>query len=163
MSANPALHDRQAPVRVVHGTTPYTSAQGSVYSPGISAESVGARHLFLGRVTMPAGARTVAHLHEQHETAMYMLAGDEVELWTGDRLQYRALLRAGDYLYVPAGEPHVAVNRSATEAVFIGARSPLFEVGVRRGMRGAAKCTRQAGQRAETLDCSKKSRVKAGV
>jgi len=31
---------------------------------------------------------------------------------------------AGDYLYIPAGMPHVAVNRSALQpAVFIGARN----------------------------------------
>jgi uncharacterized RmlC-like cupin family protein len=53
-----------------------------------------------------------------------MLSGEEVELWTGDQLQVCTRARPGDFLYIPAGVPHVAVNRSATmSAVFIGARS----------------------------------------
>jgi mannose-6-phosphate isomerase-like protein (cupin superfamily) len=44
-------------------------------------------------------------------------------LWTGERLQQREVAHAGDYLYVPAGVPHVAVNRSETPAFFVGART----------------------------------------
>jgi len=33
----------------------------------------------------------------------------------------------GDYLYVPAGVPHVAVNRSETAAFFVGARTDPHE------------------------------------
>jgi uncharacterized RmlC-like cupin family protein len=108
---------------VVHGSPSYTSAQGSRYAPGISAETTGARSLFLGLVTLPAGERTKAHVHARHESAHYMLSGEEVELWTGPRLERRELARPGDYLYIPAGMPHVAVNRSATPAVFVGARN----------------------------------------
>lgn len=36
---------------VVQGTGSYTSLQGSVYARGISAETVGAKAVFLGRVT----------------------------------------------------------------------------------------------------------------
>jgi uncharacterized RmlC-like cupin family protein len=47
-----------------------------------------------------------------------------VELWTGDQLQHRAVARAGDFLYIPARVPHVAVNRSATmPALLVGART----------------------------------------
>ena len=52
-----------------------------------------------------------------------MLSGDEIELWTGDQLEHRETARAGDYLYVPPGVPHVVVNRSEKPAVFVGARS----------------------------------------
>jgi uncharacterized RmlC-like cupin family protein len=52
-----------------------------------------------------------------------MVSGDEVELWTGDQLQHHAVAHAGDYLYITAGVPHVAVNRSATIALFVGART----------------------------------------
>jgi uncharacterized RmlC-like cupin family protein len=71
----------------------------------------------------PGGGRTKAHVHEHHESAFYMLSGDEIELWTGDQLERRETARAGDYLYVPPGVPHVAVNRSERPAVFVGARS----------------------------------------
>jgi uncharacterized RmlC-like cupin family protein len=38
---------------VVRGSESYQSKQGSVYAPGISAETVGAKVLFLGIVTLP--------------------------------------------------------------------------------------------------------------
>lgn len=107
---------------VVQGTAPVISAQGSRYEPGISAETVGASGLFLGTVTLRPGQRTKAHVHN-HESAHYMLNGDVVELWTGHRLDQRNVARPGDYLFIPAGLPHVAVNRGAVPAVFISARN----------------------------------------
>jgi uncharacterized RmlC-like cupin family protein len=72
---------------------------------------------------LPPGGRTRAHVHEHHESAFYLVSGDEVEVWTGEQLQQREVAHAGDYLYVPAGVPHVAVNRSETAALFVGART----------------------------------------
>jgi uncharacterized RmlC-like cupin family protein len=108
---------------VVRGGDGYRAEQGSDYLPGISAESVGAKALWLGTATIPPGQRTKAHIHEHHETAFYMLSGDELELWTGDQLQHRDVVRPGDYLYIPANVLHVAVNRGSKPAVFIGARN----------------------------------------
>lgn len=73
--------------RVVQGTGSRTRLQGSVYARGISAETVGARAVFLGRVTIPPQGRTRAHLHERHESAFDLLRGDAVELCTGPRLE----------------------------------------------------------------------------
>jgi uncharacterized RmlC-like cupin family protein len=101
----------------------YRGKQGLDYTPGVSAETVGAQGLWLGSVTIPPGGRTQAHIHDQHESAFYMVSGDEAELWTGEELQQRDLAHPGDYLYIPAGVPHVAVNRTATPAVFVGART----------------------------------------
>ena len=109
--------------RVVHGSQPYRSLQGSLYTAAISAETVGAQHLFFGIVTIPAGERTKAHVHEFHESAFYVLSGENIELWSGDELQHCELAAAGDYLYIPANVPHVAVNRGPEDAVFIGARN----------------------------------------
>ena len=52
-----------------------------------------------------------------------MLSGEAVELWTGPRLEQRSVARPGDYLFIPAGLPHLAVNRGMVPAVFIGARN----------------------------------------
>src|SRR5260370_28670479 len=102
----------------------YVGKQGPNYTPGVSAETVGARALWLGSVTLPPrGGRTKAHIHEQHESAFYLVSGEEVELYTGDQLQHREVAHPGDFLYIPAGVPHVAVNRSTTPAVFLGART----------------------------------------
>ena len=85
---------------------------------------MGSRAIWLGTATLPPrGGRTKAHLHESHETALYMVSGDEVELWTGEQLEHREVARAGDYAYIPAGVPHVAVNRTETPAEFVAART----------------------------------------
>lgn len=107
---------------VVRAGAKYRSEQGSDYDPGVSAETVGSKVLFLGMVTLPPGARTRAHVHEHHETALYLLSG-EIELWTGDQLQYREVARAGDYIYIPANVLHVGVNRAEEPAVCIGTRN----------------------------------------
>ncbi|HEX4893833.1 MAG TPA: cupin domain-containing protein [Hyphomicrobiaceae bacterium] len=109
--------------RVVRGSLAYHAEQGSDYEPGISSETVGAKALWLGIAKIQPGHRTKAHVHTRHETAFYMLSGDELELWTGDQLQHRDVVRPGDYLYIPANVLHVAVNRTRQPAVFIGARN----------------------------------------
>jgi uncharacterized RmlC-like cupin family protein len=37
--------------------------------------------------------------------------------------QHCAKAHPGDYLFLPAGVPHVAVNRGSAAAVFVGARN----------------------------------------
>jgi len=109
---------------VVRGGELYRGKQGLDYSPGVSAETVGSRALWLGSVTLPpVGGRTKAHIHEQHESAFCMIRGEEVEVYTGEQLEHRDVAHASDYLYFPAGVPHVVVNRSEAPAVFVGART----------------------------------------
>src|SRR5690606_13846479 len=83
--------------RVVRGGEPYRSAQGAVYAPGISAETVDAQAVFLGIVTLAPGQRTKAHVHERHESAFYLLSGEEVELWSGEELEHRELARSEEH------------------------------------------------------------------
>lgn len=109
---------------IIRGSKPYVSTQGTVYAPGVSAETAGAKALYLGIVTLPPGQRTKAHVHSRHESAFHMLSGEAVELWWGERLEHHATAYPGDYLFIPAGMPHVAVNRSTSQAaVFVGARN----------------------------------------
>lgn len=113
----------EKPAVVVQGSSSFLAAQGPEYTPGISADTAGAEAIWLGKLTLPPGMRITAHSHPDHETAHYFLEGDEVELWTGDRLQHHQVARPGDFIYIPAGMPHVAVNRSGVPAVFIGCRT----------------------------------------
>jgi uncharacterized RmlC-like cupin family protein len=109
--------------RVIRSAEEYQGKQGPSYAGGISAESVGSQAIWLGMVTMPPGSRTKAHLHDGHETAIYVLSG-ECDLWYGEDLQEHDVARAGDYIYIPAGISHVAVNRSQTEPfVVVGGRT----------------------------------------
>jgi uncharacterized RmlC-like cupin family protein len=109
--------------RVVKGGKSYLSKQGTEYLPGISAETVGSESLWLGIVTLHPGQRTKAHVHEHHETAFYLMSGSEVELWTGAVLENCEKVTPGDYLFIPANLPHVAVNRGVETAIFIGSRN----------------------------------------
>ncbi|ULR43698.1 cupin domain-containing protein [Rhizobium sp. K102] len=109
--------------KVMSGGDSHIAKQGSVYRSGVSAESVGSTMLWLGRISLPAGRRTSAHRHEGHETALLMTAGQEIEIWSGPELERCETVRPGDYLFIPAGVPHVAVNRSVEDAEFLGARN----------------------------------------
>lgn len=101
---------------VVREGQSYRGTQGLDYTPGVSAESVNSQALWLGAVTIPPGGRTKAHIHAHHESAFYLVSGNEMELSTGERLQHREVAHAGDYAYIPAGVPHVAVNRTQMSA-----------------------------------------------
>lgn len=97
-------------------------SKDSITRPG-SAQQRWAPARFGSAQSCPPGGRTKAHIHENHESAFYVMSGDEVELWTGEDLNEKAVAHAGDYLYIPAGVPHVAVNRGATPALCVGART----------------------------------------
>ena len=96
------------------GQETYEGKQGLTYFAGISAESAGAQHLCLHLLTLPPGVRGRAHLHEKHESAIYVVSG-EAEMWYGEGLQDYTVVRAGDFVYIPAGMPHVPGNRSQSE------------------------------------------------
>ena len=108
---------------VVKAAPEHRVRQGSDYRAGVSAETTGSQVIWLGLMALPPGGRTKAHLHEHHETALYMMSGDVLELWTGDELQHCEAVRPGDFAYIPANVLHVAVNRGAAPAVFVGARN----------------------------------------
>ena len=66
------------------------------------------------RLEIPPGGRARAHLHEAHETAIYVQSGEAV-VFSGEGLRHRQTMRAGDFMYIPAGVPHLPVNASDTE------------------------------------------------
>jgi uncharacterized RmlC-like cupin family protein len=100
---------------------------GVTYAAGVSASTAGARGLCLELATLPPGARGRAHLHADHESAAYVLQG-ELVLWFGERLEEKLVARAGDFLYIPSGVPHLPANASATEpAVAVLARTDANE------------------------------------
>ena len=99
--------------KVVSAGDTYKGKQGLAYVAGIS-EAVGARRICLVLVTIPPGGRAKAHLHKGHETAIYMLNG-ESEVWYGEDLREHLACGAGEFLYIPAGVPHLTTNQSETE------------------------------------------------
>ena len=108
--------------RVVRAEETYDGKQGLTYFCGIAAETVGSKAICMHLLTIPPGARAKAHLHEAHETAVYLLSGEVVTLY-GDRLQHRMINKAGDLVYIPAGVPHLPVNLSGEPASAVIART----------------------------------------
>lgn len=92
------------------------SKQGHHVFEGISAQSAGSRAMCMHVIAIPPGGRARAHLHEDHESAVYMVQG-EVVCWYGDRLQHRFTVRQGEMAYIPAGVPHLPINASEHEPV----------------------------------------------
>ncbi len=99
--------------RVIRAGGGYDGQQGLSYSAGVSAESTGAGGLCLHTVVIPPGRRAKAHLHAAHESAIYVIQG-EGEMWWGDGLAQHDVISAGDFVYIPAGVPHLPGNRSDT-------------------------------------------------
>jgi len=109
--------------RIVPGGQTYEGKQGLEYFAGISAQNAGAQHLCLHVLVIPPGGRAAAHLHENHESAIYLIEG-EADIWWGDRLAEHGVMRAGDFMYIPPGIPHLPANRSTThEARAVVART----------------------------------------
>lgn len=104
----------QATCAVIHSDGEYAGKQGLNYLAGVSAQSAGAQGLCMHLLTIPPGGRAKAHLHEQHETAIYVLQGT-AEMWYGEGLRERLSATAGDFIYIPAGMPHLPANLSETE------------------------------------------------
>ena len=100
----------------------YDGKQGFSYFEGISAEAVGAKGICMHLLTIPPGGRAKAHMHESHETAIYMLSG-EAHTWYGDRLEHHVIVKAGEMFYIPAGVPHLPANLSDAPCSAVIART----------------------------------------
>ncbi len=100
--------------KIVRPSGTYDGKQGFSYFEGISAESAGAQAICMHMLSIPPGGRAKAHLHENHETTIYVLEG-EAEMWYGETLSEHMVVKAGDFLYIPAGMPHLPANLSQTD------------------------------------------------
>lgn len=88
----------------------FEGKQGFSYLGGISKESAGAKAICMHLLEVPPGGRANAHYHANHETAIYLIEG-EIEMHWGDQLQHLMKTKVGDWVYIPAGVPHLPVNR----------------------------------------------------
>lgn len=105
-------------VRVIQPGQTYVGKQGFSYGAGASAETVGAEHICMNVLPMPAGARAKVHYHRGIETISYLLDG-ECFVYYGDQLEHRAVVRAGDQIYLPADVPHAPSNESGAPCTWL--------------------------------------------
>jgi uncharacterized RmlC-like cupin family protein len=99
----------------VRPDTAITTLQRLPYFVGISGETVGATGLAMHLVVIPPGARSEPHLHVGYETGIYVLEGEVLTRW-GHDLGHEVISRAGEFLFIPAGVPHEAINLSNTQS-----------------------------------------------
>lgn len=83
------------------------------YFVGISGSTVGSQGLSMHLVVIPPGAKADPHLHIGYETGIYVLEGRVLTRW-GTNLENETISEPGEFLFIPPGVPHEAVNLSAT-------------------------------------------------
>lgn len=118
--------------KVVRPREVYTGKQALTYRTGVAAENTGSRGICMHLLAMPPGQRARAHLHENHETAVYVIDGRS-GMWYGDELKEHLCIESGDFVYIPAGVPHLPYNPSETETctVVIARTDPNEQESVR--------------------------------
>lgn len=107
--------DHPTPVcRIITPGATYEGKQQFTYFEGIAAETTGASGICMHLLTIPPGGRARGHLHEAHETAIYVLSGTAA-MWYGPGFSEHMTISAGQFLYIPANTPHLPYNPSPDE------------------------------------------------
>jgi uncharacterized RmlC-like cupin family protein len=101
-------------VRAIRPDRSVQTLQRLPYFIGVSGHTVGSTGLSMHLVVIPPGARAEPHIHLGYETGIYVIEG-RVETRYGEGLTESVISEAGDFLFVPPGVPHEAINLSATE------------------------------------------------
>jgi uncharacterized RmlC-like cupin family protein len=95
--------------KFVRSSAKFRGRQGLDYFDGISAERAGSKGICMHLLEMPPGASAKPHYHENHETAIYVLEG-AAAMRHGAKLEHVDHVKAGDFIYIPAGVPHQPYN-----------------------------------------------------
>ena len=101
-------------VKAVRPDVEVMTRQQLPYFMGISGATVGATGLSMHIVVIPPGGRAQPHTHLGYETGIYVLEGKVRTRW-GAQLENDVVSEPGDFLFVPPGVPHEAINLSATQ------------------------------------------------
>lgn len=104
--------------RKVQGVRPDAEVMTRQHLPyfiGISGATVGSRGLSMHLVVIPPGGRAEPHSHIDYETGIYVLEGRVCTRW-GASLEHEVVSTAGEFLFIPPGVPHEAINLSEHEA-----------------------------------------------
>lgn len=107
---------------LIRPASTYDGKQGFSYFEGIARETVGSTGLCMHLLTIPPGGRAKAHLHESHETAIYVISGVSGTYY-GERLEHHTIVAAGDLFYIPAGVPHLPYNPGSEPVVAVIGRT----------------------------------------
>ena len=92
---------------------------GMERSIAISRPTVGSERLYSSIVSTAPSDRTRIHHHGDCETSIYILSGEAHYTWGPSGVESSMDARAGDFVYIPAGEIHVEANASTTEPLVV--------------------------------------------
>ena len=117
---------RLALIREADLSSATAQTAGMVRAAAISGDLVGARSLWMGRTTLPAGVSSGDHHHGHSETGIYVVSGSPVFVYrdaeSGELVRLEA--QPGDYIWVPPNVHHREENPSPdADAVVVIARS----------------------------------------
>jgi uncharacterized RmlC-like cupin family protein len=85
----------------------------------VSAAVAGSTNLYSSIVTTVPGGKTRIHHHGPCETSIYIVSGSARYTWGPTGLEHEMDARAGDFVYIPAGEIHVEENASAVDPLVV--------------------------------------------
>ena len=108
------MNNHEPKVKSVRPDREVMTRQRLPYFIGISGQTVNATGLSMHLVVIPPGARAEPHIHVGYETGIYVLEGSVCTRW-GPALEHEVISQAGDFLFIPPGIPHEAINLSETE------------------------------------------------
>jgi uncharacterized RmlC-like cupin family protein len=104
----------QPPIHVVSEDrfdTGTAQTAGSLRLAAIGPSLGVASTIWGGLFEVEPGARTGIHHHGEQDTIAFVLSG-RCEIRWGERGEFRASARAGDFIHVPAFVPHSEINPS---------------------------------------------------
>lgn len=107
---------RITPDRFVRGAGQNADMERAI---AISGPTVGSVNLYTSVVTTAPGAGTRIHHHGDCETSIYIVAGHARYTWGPTGLEEAFDARAGDVVFIPAGEIHVEENASDREPLVV--------------------------------------------
>ena len=81
------------------------------YRPEILTAQTGAKNLGGMFGLLPAGSQVPYHWHRQRESVIMIISGEAIEVIEGKEFP----IKAGDVLFIPAGEKHTTINRSSKD------------------------------------------------
>lgn len=110
------------PVQVITPELAYEGKQKMGLVAGVCAQTVGSRALCMHVAAMPPRSRGAVHMHDSHESSLYVTEG-VTRTYFGPNLEHYVDSRAGELVYIPAGMPHLAANLKNAPAKGVLART----------------------------------------
>jgi mannose-6-phosphate isomerase-like protein (cupin superfamily) len=97
---------------------------GETYRPKILTSEDRAKNLWGIFALFPPNTQVPYHFHGKRESLIIIISGEGTEVFEGKEIP----IKAGDILYIPAGEKHTTINRSDKDLRFLEFQTPWSEV-----------------------------------